>query len=68
MIKLILKLKYLILSIETMVLNKIVSYGFASSWKAAANYMKEAANVDYFICLYVLMSFKCSFSDSRNCP
>ncbi len=57
MIKLTLKLKYLILSIETMVLNKIVSYGFASSWKAAANYMKEAANVYYFICLYVLMSF-----------
>ncbi|XP_046653700.1 uncharacterized protein LOC124344229 [Daphnia pulicaria] len=31
-------------SIETMVMNKTVLFGFAPSWKAAANYMKEAAN------------------------
>nr|CAH0098993.1 unnamed protein product [Daphnia galeata] len=31
-------------SIEMMAKNKTISFGFATSWKAAANYMKEAAN------------------------
>lgn len=49
MIKFVLKIKYPILSIETMVMNNTVSFGFAPSWKAAANYMKEAANVGQFM-------------------
>lgn len=59
MIKFVLKLKYPILSIETMVMNKTVSFGFAPSWKAAANYMKEVANVGYlmFVVFDTLLMF-----------
>jgi hypothetical protein len=41
-----------------MAINKTVSFGFAASWKAAANYMKEAANVITTLYLrHVLMLF-----------
>ena len=49
-----LKLNYLNFSIEIIAKNKTISFGFATSWKAAANYIKEAANVSY---LFIFLMF-----------